>query len=311
MKRATFVAAILLIGCSTLDGEIKTSFRDCQDCPVMVEIPTGTFVMGSSLEALQDAGTLEPFASFQTPQHTVVLSKRFAAGKYPVTRAEYHRFATTTNREPSKGCWSWNISAARYHLQPQLSWQDPGFPQAPHHPVVCVSWNDAKAYAAWLTMVTGQPYRLLSEIEREYATRASATTAWPWGSETESICRHANVSDLSRLAEHTATKRSSQTVFDCEDGFVYTSPVGSFTANQFGLYDTLGNVWEWVDDCFVESYADLPPDGHGTQAAECPQRTLRGGSWFTFTFLNRPAARYGAQPGDRSGHIGFRVARTM
>lgn len=199
----------------------------------------------------------------------------------------------------------------RYELQEQLSWQDPGFPQTQYHPAVCVNWNDAKAYAEWLAEITGQPYRLITEAEREYATRAGTTTPWPWGTNTDNVCQYANVSDLTRLKAHTATQQSFETVFNCEDGFVYTAPVGSFAANPFGLYDTLGNVWEWVEDCFIDSYAETPTDGRAAQTADCEQRTLRGGSWFTFTFLNRPAARYGAPPGDRSGHIGFRVAKSM
>jgi sulfatase modifying factor 1 len=311
MKHKVVIAVSLLMGCSTFKGELHTSFRDCGYCPEMTTIVAEPFMMGSTGNALEEAGVLEPFASFQTPAHWVALNHTFAIGKYPITKLEFSRFAQATKRPLAGSCWSWNIPAGRYELQEQMSWRDPGFPQTKHHPVVCVNWDDAQAYVEWLADVTGQPYRLITEAEREYATRAGTTTPWPWGTETDAVCQQANVSDLSRLAVHTATKRSPTTVFDCEDGFVYTAPVGSFAANRFGLHDTLGNVWEWVEDCFQESYATAPAAGHAAPSTDCQQRTLRGGSWFTLTFLNRPAARYGTQPSDRSGHVGFRVARTM
>lgn len=311
MKYKTIIATTLLMGCSAYQVDLNTSFRDCEHCPEMIEIAPQPFRMGANRDALEDAGVLEPFASFQTPAHRVTVERRFAIGKYPITQSEFQRFMQATKRVLAGPCWSWNIRAEHYALQEQLSWQDPGFPQTPDHPVVCIDWDDAKAYTEWLTEVTNQPYRLSTEAEREYATRAGTDSPWPWGTEADNICEHANVSDLTRLAAHTTTKPSAQTHFDCKDGFVYTAPVGSFAANQFGLHDTLGNVWEWVEDCFLDSYAEAPTDGRAAQTADCEQRSLRGGSWFTFTFLNRPTARYGAHPGDRSGHVGFRVARTM
>ena len=312
VTRLGLVAALQFgLGCSTVAREAPSSFRDCAACPEMVAVPMGSFAMGASPQALEAARVPEPFASYQMPQHTVTIARPFAIARYPVTRAEYERFVVATNHPSTANCWSWNQAADRYEHQPLLTWRNPGFAQTPRDPVVCVSWHDAKAYVAWLSRVAKESYRLPSESEREYATRAGANTAWPWGDATNAICDYANVSDLSRLAVHTHTQRSWQTLFDCEDGFVYTAPVGSFEPNALGLYDTLGNVWEWVEDCFRDSYAGAPGDGAAATVGDCDQRTLRGGSWFTLTFLNRPAARYGAAPTDRSGHIGFRVARTL
>ncbi len=242
-------------------AESLESFKDCADCPEMVHIPAGAFVMGTTLKDLSSAGVPEPFASYQTPAQEVELTSAFAVGKYPVTKAEYFAFVRSTNRKEQATCWSWNIAVDKYEQQNGLTWTDPGFPQTNRDPAVCVSWNDAKAYVDWLSQITGASYRLPSESEREYVTRAGAITAWPWGEELTAICANANVSDKSRVAVHRSTKYSSETVFDCEDGYVYTSPVGMFAPNAFGLYDTLGNVWEWQSDCFQESYVGASHNG--------------------------------------------------
>ncbi len=302
----------LLLATALSPAVAAETFRDCDTCPELVEIPAGTYLMGSSPEGLTEAGVIEPFATSEQPVREVTIPRAFLIGKYPVTRSQYAEFMEATGRRATPACWSWNVAAGAYQFQDDLTWRDPGFPQTPQDPAVCVSWNDARAYVAWLSEKTGEVYRLPSEAEREYVARAAAATNWPWDGPVQQICTHGNVSDLSRLAAHTATQRSAQTVFDCEDGYVYTSPVGAFQANAFGVHDTLGNVWEWTGDCFLDSYAS-PRDADARPASSdpCDQRALRGGSWFTLTFLNRPAARYGAAPGDRSGHVGFRVARRL
>ena len=296
----------------TISPAAAESFRDCETCPELVRIPAGAFVMGSQSEALAEAGVIEPFAASEQPAHEVTIPRAFAIGKYPVTRFQYAEFVNATGHSATSACWTWNVAAGAYQLQDGPTWRDPGFPQTADHPALCVSWDDAQAYVAWLSEKTGEDYRLPGEAEREYVARAATTTTWPWDGAGQDICTYGNVSDLSRLATHTATQRSQQTVFDCEDGYVYTSPVGAFQANAFGVHDTLGNVWEWTGDCFVDSYASTRgADARPAAAEPCDQRALRGGSWFTLTFLNRPAARYGAAPGDRSGHVGFRVARSL
>jgi sulfatase modifying factor 1 len=301
----------LALDSSSAGAEAVESFRDCEDCPEMIRVPSGSFEMGSSAEALMEAQVPEPFAAYQTPQHAVRLARPFAIGKYPVTRAQFEHFVLATDHQTADLCWSWNVKAERYEQQQQLTWRNPGFPQSPSDPAVCISWDDAKAYVAWLSQVTNKTYRLPSESEREYVTRGGSETAWPWGDTTNAICEHANVSDRSRLAVHRLTRQTRETAFDCEDGFVYTAPVGSFAPNIYGVYDTLGNVWEWIEDCFAENYETAPSDSTAVQSNNCAQRTLRGGSWFTFTFLDRPGARYGAMPTDRSGHVGFRIARPL
>lgn len=178
--------------------------------------------------------------------------------------------------------------------------------QGDDHPAVCVSWNDAQAYVAWLRKRTGKPYRLPSEAEWEYAARARAATAYPWG-DTASRA-YANYG-----AETCCSERA-----DGADRWLYTSPVGSFPPNAFGLYDMVGNAWQWVQDCYAESYATAPLDGSAVDPATCQFRVLRGGTWGDPPRLIRPAFRNWAPPPRwpsaweyRSGGVGFRVARSL
>ncbi len=243
-----------------------STFRDCADCPEMVVVPAGGFTMGSPSS---EAGR----SSWEDPQHQVTIDYSFAVGKYQVTRDEYAQFALET-------------SANSY-------WQNPGFAQTGRDPVVKVTWNDAKAYVAWLSMKTGKSYRLLSEAEYEYAERAGTSTAYWWGDSYTDLCSHASANGS-----------------DC--GHTGTVPVGNYPANAFGLYDMTGNVFEWTEDCWNGSYAGAPEDGTPWTAGDCGRRVLRGGSWDFGAWNVRSAVRLGVDTGFRvSGNCGFRVARTL
>ncbi|WP_419949448.1 SUMF1/EgtB/PvdO family nonheme iron enzyme [Candidatus Palauibacter sp.] len=163
-------------------------------------------------------------------------------------------------------------------------------------PVINVSWNEAQAYVRWLSRQTGQRYRLLSEAEWEYVARAGTETARYWGESASGQCRYANGSDSSA---------------PCPDGYEYTAPVGSFTPNAFGLYDVLGNVSEWTEDCGNDSYAGAPTNGSAWQSGDCSRRVVRGGSWGIVAGGLRSALRYGFTSDYRDRHQGFRVARTL
>ena len=158
-------------------------------------------------------------------------------------------------------------------------------------PVINVSWNDAGEYVDWLSAQTGGTYRLLSEAEWEYAARAGSTTKYSWGNAV-------------------GTNLANCDNADCGDRFQYTAPVGSFRANAFGLYDMHGNVYEWVEDCWNESYAGAPTDGSAWRRGDCAKRVVRGGSWFFYPRLLRSADRTRDTTGSRV-FIGFRVARTL
>jgi len=168
----------------------------------------------------------------------------------------------------------------------------PGFAQTDRDPVVCVSWNDAKAYAAWLSKTTGKLYRLLTEAEWEYAARAGTTTAWYWGDD---------------LGGGNANCDGCGSRWDNES----TSPAGSFKPNGFQLYDMLGNAWQWVEDCYVGDYRNAPTDGSAVEAKDCGSRVIRGGSWYHNPPFLRVALRYGNSPGIRDNALGFRLARTI
>ncbi|MGO9605899.1 MAG: SUMF1/EgtB/PvdO family nonheme iron enzyme [Candidatus Binataceae bacterium] len=169
-------------------------------------------------------------------------------------------------------------------------WQNPGFAQTGNDPVVEVNWHDAKAYVAWLSEKTGHLYRLLSESEYEYLERAGTNTAYWWGDNAKDLCSRADVSECDHFG---------------------TVPVGSYAANAFGLYDMAGNVWEWTEDCWHNSYAKAPEDGTAWMTGACDRRVLRGGSWNAHARSLRSADRDADGANVRVGDNGFRVARTL
>ena len=155
-----------------------------------------------------------------------------------------------------------------------------------------MTWNDAQRYVAWLAKVTGKPYRLLGEAEYEYAARAGTQTAYPWGDD---------------IGKGNANCDGCGSQWDNDQ----TAPVGSFAANEFGLYDMVGNVWEWVQDCYHSNYNGAPADGSAWTAGDCSRHVVRGGSWST---IHRPSVRQtatGPPPDDRNHGLGFRVARML
>ena len=182
-----------------------------------------------------------------------------------------------------------------------------GYSQVGDHPVVCVNWEDAQGYVDWLSGKTGEEYRLPSESEWEYAARGGTTTRRHWGDDPDDGCVYANGAD------RTAKRRfDAWTVADCTDGVVWTSPVGAFGGNTFGLYDMLGNVWERVEDCWHDDYDDAPRDGSAwTRGGDCGRRVLRGGAWSASPRNLRSANRLRNDAEFRSVSIGFRVARTL
>ena len=173
--------------------------------------------------------------------------------------------------------------------------------------MINVSWEDAREYVRWLSRETGEAYRLLSESEWEYVARAGTTTARHWGESESGQCGYGNGRD--------ATFRTGDSDRDggvaCTDGYEYTAPTGTFGANDWGLYDALGNVWEWTRDCSNASYSGAPSDGSAWLSGDCSRRVLRGGSWINYPRSLRSAFRFGNSAGNRDSDLGFRVARTI
>ena len=207
-------------------------------------------------------------------QHQVTIAKPFAVSKFELTFDE------------------WDACAAHGDCDPHVS--DNGWGRH-RQPVINVSWDDAQRYVAWLSRITGKKYRLLSEAEYEYAARAGTQTAYPWGDDIK----------LNGKAMAYCGRCGSQ--WDNKQ----PAPVGSFPPNAFGLYDMVGNVWEWTEDCYNNSYKGAPVDGSAwTNEGDCNTRVARGGSWLLPGGL-RSASRFGLTTGSRSVDIGFRVARTL
>ncbi len=264
-------------------------------------IPPGSFLMGSPLG---EAGR-EPYKGADETRHRVTLTKGCFLGVHTVTRGQFARFveasgykteAETPGGAPSRTGKGWQ-------LDPGKNWRTPGFDQTDAHPVVCVSWNDAVAFCAWLTRQDGQGrrYRLPTEAEWEYACRAGTTTAYPWGERLEDGEGWCNIADL------TAKKVFPDwTAAPWEGGYVYTSPVGVFWPNAWGLYDVIGNVWEWCADGFGPYPTGAVRDPKGPEKGK--DRVLRGGSWRDSARYCRAAYRRRSPPSHRSNdYVGCRV----
>jgi formylglycine-generating enzyme required for sulfatase activity len=275
----------------TNPGAQGEGFQECPECPIMIVVPGGEFLMGSP--ASEDGRFIR-----EGPQHKVTFSKPFAVGKFSVTAGEFAAFVLATKYDIGDNCWvldhrKWRIARGR-------SFWDPGFPQQSRHPVVCINWGDAHAYVAWIAGRTGKPYRLLSESEREYVARAGTNTPYWWGH-----------SVTTGQANYDATK----TITDEQSEDEYrrgTVPVESFEPNPWGLYNVHGNVWEWVEDCYDGStYEDGPSDGSSWTGGTCNYRIMRGGSWSLGPRFLRSANRVYYLPTPRYTDNGFRIARTL
>jgi formylglycine-generating enzyme required for sulfatase activity len=233
--------------------------------PETIVVPAGEFLMGSP-DGQGD--------EHERPQHKVTIKKSFGIGIAPITRGEFASFVEATNYELDES--------------PNSSWRSPGFDQEDDHPVVYVSWHDAKAYVTWLKEQSGKAFRLLSEAEWEYCCRAGTTTEYSTG---DTI-----------TAEQAKFGRNSKG----------TTSVSKFPPNSWGLYDMHGNVWEWCEDNWHESYNGKPPsDGSVWRGGSRSLRVLRGGAWNNNPENLRSANRNRNQPDNRNNNVGFRVASTL
>jgi len=293
--------AALLCGSAAIAANPEHTLRDASYAPEMVVVPAGSFLMGSAeAETLREDRTPAAAAASERPQRMVTLPS-FAIGKYHVTRKEFAAFADATHRTMS-GCIVAIGATWSNGPQPDRSFRDVGFAQRDDEPALCVNWDDATAYTAWLTAQTGHRYRLPTEAEWEYAARAGTTTARWWGDDRTTICAHANGGDRAYAAVMTSDKSANMA---CSDGFVHTNPVGHFPANPFGLHDVYGNAWQWTGDCFTAVPGATPPD------TPCTARSIRGGSWHNPVSVLRSATRASLPVTLRSSSLGFRVMREL
>jgi formylglycine-generating enzyme required for sulfatase activity len=265
------------------------TFRDCPECPEVVVVPAGSFTMGSP------PGEAGRYA-FEGPQRRVTIARPFAVGKYVVRRGEFAAFLGETGRSVDGNCWT--FEAGQWQKRAGRSFHSPGFEQDDRHPAVCVSWEDATAYAAWLSRKTGKAYRLLTEAEWEYAARAGTTTPFWWGLSISTS--QANYNGNLTYAGGPKGEYRGETV-----------PVDSFAPNPWGLYDVHGNVWQWVQDCWANTYAGAPSDGSARMTGDCSHRVLRGGPWIYGPAFLRSAYRDRDPIVVRGHNLGFRIARTL
>jgi formylglycine-generating enzyme required for sulfatase activity len=250
----------------------------------MVKVPPAQFMMGSSTN---EDGHQEN----EGPQRVVTITRPFAIGQFEITIGDWDACVK------DGGC--------------KLKIKDEGWGRD-KRPAINVSWEDIKTqYLPWLSKKTGHKYRLPSEAEWEYAARATMGTdslapKYSFGDDTGQLCTFGNGADVT-------AKEANGGGFgaDCSDGYAATAPAGSFKPNQFGLFDVHGNVWEWVEDCWNESYANAPADGKAWTSGDCSSRVVRGGSFNSDVPKLRSATRGWNQPSGRNRSIGFRVVREL
>ena len=267
----------------------------------MVVVPAGSFVMGSP----DGEGD-----SYEHPRHKVTIDKPFAVGRTHITRGEFATFVRATEYKAEGGCYSWTGTEGEFVFD--ASWRSPGFEQDDTHPVVCVNWNDAKAYVKWLSGVTGKTYRLMSEAEAEYVARGLTEPRqdqprYFFGNDETDLCTYGNGTDEAAKAK----MHNSLTYAPCNDGHVFTAPVANFKQNAFGLYDVHGNVWSWTEDRYHDKYDNPPTDGSAWTAGDSSSRVLRGGSWYDSPQFLRSAVRGWHSTVGRGFIVGFRLARTL
>lgn len=279
--RALAVAGVLslpVVAASAAGPVPGAVLSDCDRCPQLVVIPAGEFTMGSPE---QEPGRDDD----EGPAHTVAFARSFALGRHEVTFDE----------------WDACVADGACKAMPDEGWG------RGRRPALNMSFDQALAYVAWLAQVTGKSYRLASEAEWEYAARAGDTTATPWGGDATAACRYANVYDRDAEARYQFQWKP----LPCADGHAETAPAGTHAANAFGLFDMIGNVFEWTADCYLPGYAAAPVDGSANAAGPCFKRVARGGSWNIFTPWLRFAYRYGIEPVKGSNNVGLRVARDL
>ncbi len=309
MRRALLAAILLLPAAQALPQAAPAgSPRDCAVCPELALVPPGQFQMGSAPDAPElDAETGE------SPPATLAFSRPFLVSRREITVGEFRRFVEATGARSVPGCRVW---AGRQWIQDaDRSWRDPGFAAAPRDddPVVCVSWDDARAYAEWLAAESGKRYRLPSEAEWEYVARGGTSYPRFWGERDSRedlvlsmACDYANVYDASAVDALALPWPNAR----CSDRAPTLAPAGQYKPNAFGVHDIIGNAREWVMDCYTASYAGRPQDARAwTWQGGCELKGVRGGSFASRPRDARAPARSAAPASHRQSDLGFRVVR--
>jgi len=264
-------------------------FRECVACPEMLVMPEGEYMMGSPDDEAERS-------SNEGPQHRVKIPRRFAVSKLKITREEFEKFVNETSYAGEDRCFT--LEDGKAQERTGRSFRNPGFEQDGNHPAVCIDWDDAKAYVAWLSKKTGKLYRLLSESEWEYVARAGTKTPFWWGPSLSTD--EANYDGKSTYGDGSKGEYREKTV-----------PADMFKPNPWGLYQVHGNAMEWVEDCWNETYQYGPSDDWMRVAGKCDVHVRRGGAWNTVAKMLRAAYRDNRKTSNRASNTGFRIARTL
>ena len=280
-----------------------STFKDCDECPEMAQIPAGTVTMGS----IEDDGGI----SSQERVHLVRLGG-YALSKTDITNAQYAVFVRVTRYHPGDTCWTFENGT--FEERPDRNWRYPGFPSEAKHPVACLNLTDINAYAQWLSRITGREYRLPTESEWQYAAElgghGNQTVANPW----LQACVYGNVTDATGNPQ---VVDATWVVHSCTDGYSYSTAVAKLQPNALGLYDMSGNVWEWTQDCFGSSdnqgaaTGSSPRNSNAWSSRDCKSNVLRGGSWYADSQQIRSDYRIGFNPAVRNFSFGFRLASSL
>ncbi|MCK5539343.1 MAG: formylglycine-generating enzyme family protein [Deltaproteobacteria bacterium] len=263
----------------------ESVFTDPVTAMEFVWVSGGSYQMGQTGAEKEDLikvmgrDKYEKYCADELPRHRVCVDG-FWMGRYEVTNAQYRRFKSDHDSKLYRG----------HSLN------------GDNQPVVEVSWEDAVAYAEWLSAKNKRKFRLPTEVEWEYACRAGTTTVRYWGDDAVLACRYANVADRTAKREW-----SKWRIHDCEDGFKVTAPVGSFQPNSFGLYDMLGNVWEWCSDWFGKNYYKESPELNPQGVGSGSYRIARGSCWDNPPRFVRSASRNRRRPDNLGYALGFRL----
>ncbi|MEX0916335.1 MAG: formylglycine-generating enzyme family protein, partial [Wenzhouxiangellaceae bacterium] len=275
--------------------------------PVMVVIPSGSFMMGSPEGEEDRVGN-------EGPRFRVTFDRGFALSRNEVTVGQFRRFVESTgyqtDAERSGASRIYMSGSGRVAERRRITWENDylGDQADESLPVIHVSWNDANAYANWLAEQTDRAYRLPAEAEFEYALRAGSQTRFWWGDGSPDDV----VENLTGDGDQFTDQRRWTVAFRrYDDGYWGPAPVGSFAANPFGLFDMGGNVMEWVLDCWHDSYVRAPGDGSAWVNPGCDRRVIRGASWSSTPAMSRSAFRLSSQTTATDARVGFRVARDL
>lgn len=342
---AALLLSMALAACSGLPRNAGPPVIENSLGMKFVRVPGGEFMMGSdetpeALAADYPGYERKRFEDLfdEAPVHRVRITKAFYLGQHEVTVGQFRRFLAASGYVPESiadgtGGYGYNPAYdpaksrrgdAFEGRDPRYSWQNPGFAQDDSHPVLNVTWNDAVAMSRWLSRQEGKTYRLPTEAEWEYACRAGSQSRYypinpvgPAGSvgpanpgmpnnDPQSLVRIANTFDADAAANWPAWQNFA---LQGRDGYAFTAPVGSFQPNAFGLYDMLGNAWEWTGDFHDEGYYAQSPGADPTGPADGSVRVRRGGSWHTWSLYTRCSYRNWNSEDTRYTLVGMRLLR--